>query len=860
MKRADADLGTYLDEVVYPALFEKLDTAFPEFDWKRSGRNWTATRWPGTFPFPVEHENPERLMVYADRPWWVKLHGHAGVRFLDLVSGGRKPVGPAFVEAVRKLAGLAGVSFPERDRSPEELKRLHKREARRTALEAVIAYAQPALWSPAGEAALRYLTEERGFTEEDLVDLGLGYYDTVANVRAALTRDKQDLQAAMDAGLLWEPLEGYVLIPWADATGQPLTLYGRWATKAPPEGQPKTIALPGEGTKGSPLYYDRARKAGHQDLVAVEGVFDAALLQVRGDTRVVAYVAAQFSGLQVETLVRHKVRSVVICPDPDGGGDRGALASVAALTKAGIRPYVTPRLPDGLDPDEFLLRDGLDGWKAFVNRAVPGGLHQASSLIGNVNSNSPVMDRDRVVDEVLASVDSSHLTQTDQDAVIELLAERTGYSVPALADMEAERREARRRKDVETKHRRAYEGLVSEADRLLQEGNLEAVKALLRDEPARLRQEERALQVEPPRSLAEELEAHEQYLELYRGAEFIGLPQKTLPKLDTDTLGLRGLMLLAAAPNVGKTTLAVQWGVDVVRNNADACFLFLSLEMLRGDILSKVKCRHAELDWATLVFGSDKRRGRGEGAFFTSQEQERLRTAEQDIAQWGDRVLILDQRNCPSPTVETVLEHLAALKARTGASKGFLLVDYLQVFPIPPALARTVRSDLDADKWRIGAMKDLRDATKDAVLVISESRKPDQKGGLWGGSMEDVMGSARGSYTPDMVFLLRAFSAQELAGELVETKTAGKVRENALVREAAKVRCAAEKAGRAYTTLRIAKGRDGVLRGEHPLTFHFKQSRFTAGTSTLKEDQDKREAAGDNWTTSYVDTDDGGDD
>src|SRR6266542_2359919 len=102
--RSGADLGEFLDHGVYPALFDRLDAAFPEFGWVRRGGGWVATSWPPSFPYAVQHEDPDRVIVYADRPWWIKVHGHHGVRFLDLVNGGRRPSGPDFLAAVRDLA------------------------------------------------------------------------------------------------------------------------------------------------------------------------------------------------------------------------------------------------------------------------------------------------------------------------------------------------------------------------------------------------------------------------------------------------------------------------------------------------------------------------------------------------------------------------------------------------------------------------------------------------------------------------------------------------------------------------------------------------------------------------------------
>jgi len=46
--------------------------------------------------------------------------------------------------------------------------------------------------------------------------------------------------------------------PWLDESGQPQTLDGRWAGKElPGDGPAKTLAVPGEGSKFAPLYFDR---------------------------------------------------------------------------------------------------------------------------------------------------------------------------------------------------------------------------------------------------------------------------------------------------------------------------------------------------------------------------------------------------------------------------------------------------------------------------------------------------------------------------------------------------------------------------------------------------------------------------
>src|SRR5262249_2832409 len=162
--------------------------------------------------------------------------------------------------------------------------------------------------------------------------------------RAVLRKQGYTDQEIKEARVLSPNIEGYILFPWADEYGRPLTLFGTWQTRTPPPGTPKKRGLEGKGSKRSPLYFDQTRRAGHQEVVVVEGLTDAGLAQVRGDTRVVACVGAELSRLQVETLARHNVQRVTIALDPDKAGDTGILSCIKSLARHRIPCYIAPKL------------------------------------------------------------------------------------------------------------------------------------------------------------------------------------------------------------------------------------------------------------------------------------------------------------------------------------------------------------------------------------------------------------------------------------------------------------------------------------------------------------------------------------
>jgi replicative DNA helicase len=340
---------------------------------------------------------------------------------------------------------------------------------------------------------------------------------------------------------------------------------------------------------------------------------------------------------------------------------------------------------------------------------------------------------------------------------------------------------------------------------------------VLEQTAARIRQVE-ASTSEKAKSLVDDWADYQTRLQTYRGQEMLGL-RTGMRQLDERTLGLRGLTVLGAMPNVGKTALVLQLGINVINNNPDACFLLVSLEMGRRDLYARVHCNLAEMDYKTLMFGAKELRGRP-GTPFKADQLKRLEAADAWVAANGKRVRVLDRETFgASVTAASILGAIQALKAESGATRALVAIDYLQLLPVPTEVARL--GDLEADKHRVRVAQDVVAGTRtdgntvgDAVLVISEARKPTAGKKVWGSELADLMGSSRLGYAADAVLLYRPMRDEEIP----ENYAAGN--------DTLGCGPQLEEQGISPAFLTLAKGRDGMRRGEWPIEYHFERSTF----------------------------------
>jgi len=246
----------------------------------------------------------------------------------------------------------------------------------------------------------------------------------------------------------------------------------------------------------------------------------------------------------------------------------------------------------------------------------------------------------------------------------------------------------------------------------------------------------------------------------YNGRKYLGLCVRTIEEFNEKLLGLRRLNLLAAAPNVGKTALTIQLSLETLLEDQDVCLAYFSLEMTSLEIFTRMNLFLSQMNFHSFVFGSQGQ-SRND-VYYTQAEYEKISSATETFRKIGNRLQIIDSTMSPVIDARSVITYVEALKEKTKCSRAIVVIDYLQVWPMNPNMR--FPSENEVDKWRMGEMKKIRDVmNEDPVIVISEARKPSGSNEIWGGDLSDVMGSARGTYTPDVVMLLSQLKPKSLA-------------------------------------------------------------------------------------------------
>ena len=373
----------------------------------------------------------------------------------DAIKFVQKYEGLSFMDAVKKLAAMCGMEIKSRE-NPEagRSKRLYALmadlaafyhrclaktkeaaiareylERRRLGAEAqedfLIGYA------PAGAAIVMKWAEKHGYTPEEMAAAGV--------VKLPERR----------GGSFYHRFAGRLMFTVRDRQGRVVAFSGRQLVEDKRSGKyvnsPETPIF----KKGRVLFgFDKAAsnivRSPHREVICCEGQIDTIRLHLSGFNTAVASQGTAFTEDHAR-MIRRVADSAVLMYDDDAAGHK-ATVKVASMLLAMEMPVRVVSLPDGDDPDSFLLKhppEDLASRIASAESIVSFQCRMERAKEANPGSIDAVMRVAKAVLETIASCPGAVLRSSMVDEASRILSIPTAALMEDLAKLKAAKAAAR---------------------------------------------------------------------------------------------------------------------------------------------------------------------------------------------------------------------------------------------------------------------------------------------------------------------------------------------------------------------------------------------------------------------------------
>jgi DNA primase len=369
-----------------------------------------------------------------------------------------------FKDALRKLAESAGIDMPHLRQSKETVS---ERQVLLEAQSSAAMFFEKLLSHPERGAAARKYLVERGFDAESIkrfrIGLAADSWDALissvsmkkftppqmALAGLAKARERQDGAS----GGFYDTFRNRLMFPIRDEGGRVIAFGGRVMPGS--EDPAKYLNSP-----ETPLFsksrcifgIDLARQKIVETRTAavVEGYTDVVMAHQFGVSNVVSVLGTALTEHHVAILRRFADRIVLVF-DGDRAGDAAANRAMELFLSQPVEIAIAS-LPDGMDPDEFLLKNGAEAFNKFLADATDALTYKWRQLVQQLKDKSGLTSRQKAVQDYLdtlaaargsAAVDPirwgaalarvSRLTETPMEELNQRFRIKTARKRPAVS-------------------------------------------------------------------------------------------------------------------------------------------------------------------------------------------------------------------------------------------------------------------------------------------------------------------------------------------------------------------------------------------------------------------------------------------
>ena len=432
----------YIDEVVRRSDITEVVSSYVQL--RHRGRTHT-----GLCPF--HSEKTPSFVVYPETQSFYCFGCGAGG---DVITFVRKISNLDYVEAVKLLAGRAGMPMPEED---DQAGRLRSRVLAINKEAARFFYEQLNAENDAARTARGYW-RGRGLSDSTIRRFGLGYApDDFGALRRHLrskgyTEEEMlasGLQKRSEKGNVYDVFRGRVMTPIFDLRGNVIAFGGRVLGDEKPKyiNSPETLVY----KKSKAMFaLNIAKKSTSRRYILCEGYMDVISLHQAGFDTAVAACGTALTADQVRLLGEY-ADEVVLCYDSDEAGQKATARSLGLFAESPVKVSVL-NIPGAKDPDEFIKKYGRERFESLLNGTSNAIEYKLAKVREKYDLARPA-DRVEYIKEAIRLL-AGRLTPTEREVYAGRLAEETDVAkASVMAQLEAavrsNQRKAQRQREKE---------------------------------------------------------------------------------------------------------------------------------------------------------------------------------------------------------------------------------------------------------------------------------------------------------------------------------------------------------------------------------------------------------------------------
>ncbi len=331
---------------------------------KRRGKNLV-----GLCPF--HNEKTPSFTVYPEsRSFYCFGCGAGG----DVISFVRRMDNLDYIEAVKAVAQMAGMSMPE-DGYDDTLSKQRMRllEANREAAR----FYHSCLMDPKNKEALDYFLK-RGLSINTIRRFGLGFApndwrELINHLRSKGFTEHELVLANLarrsdknGRANYYDNFRNRVMFPIIDLRGNVIAFGGRVMDDSKPKYINTSDTLVYKKSNGV-FAMNLAKNNNDNKFILVEGYMDVIALHQAGFTNAIACLGTAFTNEQANLLSRY-AEEIIICYDNDEAGKTATARALGVLGKTGLKLRVV-RMEGGKDADEIIRKHGKERFADLLSGA-----------------------------------------------------------------------------------------------------------------------------------------------------------------------------------------------------------------------------------------------------------------------------------------------------------------------------------------------------------------------------------------------------------------------------------------------------------------------------------------------------------